>query len=125
MKNLIILFSFITPLSFAETLFYKQNDSLISKEFKYEPYNKTLIKMNGDKNSIAYKCLSKINKSSITPYVDALRPSSDVCLKLLKGSSVLGYNEIKNSVAFCLFKDGSIIELNSLENYIYKIKKAP
>ena len=47
---------------------------------------------------------------------------SDVCSHVYNGGSILGQAENKDRRAFCVFKDGSMIEINSLTSYL-KSKK--
>lgn len=47
---------------------------------------------------------------------------SDVCLKIYKADSILGIAENKDMRAFCLFKDHSMVEMNSLTEYLLKKK---
>jgi len=43
---------------------------------------------------------------------------SDVCSPVYGGGSVLGIAQNKDGRAFCVFKDSSIIEINSLSSYL-------
>lgn len=43
---------------------------------------------------------------------------SDVCRLVYKGRSVIGVNQDKDQRAFCIFKDESLIETNSLGQYL-------
>lgn len=43
---------------------------------------------------------------------------SDVCAKLYKVNSVLGEAKNRDRRAFCVFEDGSMIEMNSLSKYL-------
>lgn len=47
---------------------------------------------------------------------------SDVCRLAYKANSVLGVNEEKDQRAFCVFKDDSLIEINSLSEYLIEKK---
>jgi hypothetical protein len=47
---------------------------------------------------------------------------SDVCRLAYKGNSVIGINEDKDQRAFCVFKDNSLIEINSLGQYLTEKK---
>lgn len=47
---------------------------------------------------------------------------SDVCRLAYKGNSVIGINEEKDQRAFCVFKDNSLIEINSLGKYLIEKK---
>lgn len=47
---------------------------------------------------------------------------SDVCRLAYKGNSVIGINEEKDQRAFCVFKDNSLIEINSLSRYLTEKK---
>lgn len=43
---------------------------------------------------------------------------SDVCARVYKADSLLGVAENKDRRAFCLFKDKSMVEMNSLSAYL-------
>ena len=43
---------------------------------------------------------------------------SDVCHKVFKADSLLGVAENSDRRAFCMFKDKSMIEMNSLTSYL-------
>lgn len=43
---------------------------------------------------------------------------SDVCNKVYKANALIGVNEKKDGRAFCMFKDNSMVEMNSLSSYL-------
>jgi hypothetical protein len=43
---------------------------------------------------------------------------SDVCRLVYKSGSLIGINKEKDQRAFCVFKDNSLIEINSLSKYL-------
>lgn len=47
---------------------------------------------------------------------------SDVCLKVYNADSILGIAENKDMRAFCMFQDHSMVEMNSLTDYLVKKK---
>jgi hypothetical protein len=48
---------------------------------------------------------------------------SDVCHDVYKASSLLGRDVVsKNQKAFCFFSDGSMVEINSLSDYLTRKK---
>lgn len=47
---------------------------------------------------------------------------SDVCRLVYEGGSVIGIAENRDQRAFCVFKDNSLIELNSLSSYLKEKK---
>ena len=47
---------------------------------------------------------------------------SDVCQFIYKASSILGIASNSDQRAFCLFQDGSMVEINSLSLYLEKKK---
>lgn len=47
---------------------------------------------------------------------------SDVCRLVYKGNSVIGINEERDQRVFCVFKDNSLIEINSLSQYLTEKK---
>ncbi len=66
---------------------------------------------------------SKIDlKSARTGMKTTNSIGSDVCLKIYKADSILGRAENKDMRAFCMFKDHSMVEMNSLSAYLLKKK---
>jgi len=49
---------------------------------------------------------------------------SDVCKYVYKANAVIGVNEGKDQRSFCVFKDQSMLEINSLSDYLEKNKIA-
>lgn len=49
-------------------------------------------------------------------YVSSI--GSDVCRLVYKANSIIGVNQAKDQRAFCVFKDDSLIEMNSLGQYL-------
>lgn len=47
---------------------------------------------------------------------------SDVCKFVYEANSILGVNEQKDQRAFCVFKDESLVEINSLSNFLKEKK---
>lgn len=47
---------------------------------------------------------------------------SDVCQFIYKARSILGIASNRDQRAFCLFQDGSMVEINSLSQYLEKKK---
>lgn len=47
---------------------------------------------------------------------------SDVCAKVYKAGSLLGVAENMDRRAFCIFKDQSMVEMNSLSDYLVEKK---
>lgn len=47
---------------------------------------------------------------------------SDVCQFIYKANSILGVASNRDQRAFCLFQDGSMVEINSLSLYLEKKK---
>lgn len=47
---------------------------------------------------------------------------SDVCRLVYKATSVLGLDQSKDQFAFCVFKDSSAVEINSLGDYLRQHK---
>lgn len=47
---------------------------------------------------------------------------SDVCAQVYHANALLGVAENKDRRAFCLFKDQSMVEMNSLSSYLVKKK---
>ena len=65
----------------------------------------------------------KINLQAIRakePFVGPV--GSDVCRLVYKVNSIIGINENKDQRAFCVFKDNSLIEINSLGLYLLEKK---
>lgn len=49
---------------------------------------------------------------------------SDVCDKVYKAQALIGVTESGDQRAFCLFKDQSMVEMNSLSSYLVEKKIA-
>jgi hypothetical protein len=62
--------------------------------------------------------LIKIRKNS--QYVGSI--GSDVCRMVYKADSILGIAENKDQLAFCVFSDSSMIEVNSLTQVLISKK---
>lgn len=75
-----------------------------------------------EKNCDALKTIKKhkkINFDSLIKkgsFVNSV--GSEVCDKVYKGKSLLGVAENQDRRAFCIFKDGSMVEMNSLSEYL-------
>ncbi len=114
MKTLIICLLF-SPLAFAET--FKIAGELTSFE------NKDGLLIKGcEKNCLALKTVGEFKKIDLKKArgQETFHGSvgSDVCRLVYKAESVIGVTESKDQRAFCVFKDSSLIEINSLSQYL-------
>ena len=79
-----------------------------------------------EKGCDALKTIKKHSKINLTQVRKGLKQAnsvgSDVCNHVYQGKSVLGVAENQDRHAFCLFKDQSMVELNSLDEYLVKMK---
>lgn len=114
MKTLIICLMLSTQ-TFAET--FKIAGELASFE------NKDGLLIKGcEKNCLALKTVGEFKKIDLKKAraQETFHGSvgSDVCRLVYKAESVIGVNESKDQRAFCVFKDSSLIEINSLSQYL-------
>lgn len=85
-----------------------------------------LLVRNCEKQCLALKSVSahkKIDLKKIRKkqtYLGSV--GSDVCRLVYEGGSVIGIAENRDQRAFCVFKDNSLIELNSLSAYLKEKK---
>lgn len=113
MKYLII--AFISVSAYAET--FKIAGSML--EFKTVD---GLIVRGCEKNCEALKVIKKHKKIDLKEarkgqsFINSV--GSDVCAKVYKADSLLGVAENTDRRAFCMFKDKSMVEMNSLSAYL-------
>lgn len=85
-----------------------------------------LLLIGCEKNCEALKVIQKHKKIDLEEAREGMKTTnsvgSDVCLKVYKADSLLGVAENKDMRAFCLFKDRSMVEMNSLSEYLVKKK---
>ena len=78
------------------------------------------------KNCDALKTIKKHGKIDLKTARAGMKTTnsvgSDVCLKVYKADSILGVAENKDMRAFCMFKDHSMVEMNSLSAYLLEKK---
>lgn len=79
-----------------------------------------------EKKCEALKVIQKHKKINLDEAREGMKTTnsvgSDVCLKVYKADSLLGVAENKDMRAFCMFKDHSMVEMNSLSEYLVKKK---
>lgn len=79
-----------------------------------------------EKNCEALKVIKKHGKIDLKSARAGMKTTnsvgSDVCLKIYKADSILGTAQNKDMRAFCMFKDHSMVEMNSLTEYLLKKK---
>lgn len=118
MKFLIIGLLF-SVLASAET--YKIGGDLI--EFKDTD---GLLLKGCEKDCLALKTVGKFKKINLKKEraKETFHGSvgSDVCRLVYKANSVIGVTQEKDQRAFCVFKDNSLIEINSLSSYLTEKK---
>jgi len=113
MKFLII--ALISTSAFAES--YKIAGDLL--EFKTVD---GLVTRGCEKGCEALKVIKKHKKIDLKaarkgqPFINSV--GSDVCHKVYKADSLLGVAENTDRRAFCMFKDKSMVEMNSLSAYL-------
>lgn len=109
MKKLIVFFALLINISHAsELFFFKENKKLL---FSYNPERQLIISKDC-KHCQAEKALKKVKKVELKS--GGVNPGAIICENQLKAEvAILNDNE-KNQVSFCLFKDKSMIGLNSL-----------
>lgn len=112
-----ILFIALLVATTAEAEIYKINGDLM--DFKNQD---GLLVRNCDKGCLALKAVAahkKIKLKAIRAketYLGSV--GSDVCRLVYEGGSVIGIAENRDQRAFCVFKDNSLIEINSLTEYL-------
>ncbi len=81
-----------------------------------------LLVRNCEKNCLALKAIAahkKINLKEVRAketFVGSI--GSDVCRLVYDAGSVIGIAENRDQRAFCVFKDNSAVEINSLSQYL-------
>jgi hypothetical protein len=114
MKLSLLLF-FLTSTTLADT--FKISGELISFENK-----DGLLTKGCEASCIALKKVSEFKKINLKKIraKEVFRGSigSDVCRLVYKGESTIGVTEAKDQRAFCVFLDQSMIETNSLSQYL-------
>lgn len=117
MKYLIIFL--ITTSAFAESfkiggnlVDFKEQDGLLLKGCEKKCDALTVIKKH---KKIDLKAARKG-----MPFINSV--GSDVCNKVYKADALLGVNQDKDGRAFCMFKDQSMVEMNSLSDYLVNKK---
>ncbi len=79
-----------------------------------------------EKDCLALQTINKFKKINLKKeraketFVSSV--GSDVCRLVYKANSVIGVNQDKDQRAFCVFKDNSLIEINSLSSYLTEKK---
>ena len=110
---------FLSTLTQADT--FKISGELISFENK-----DGLLTKGCEASCIALKKVSEFKKINLKKIraKESFRGSigSDVCRLVYKGESTLGVTETKDQRAFCVFSDQSMIETNSLSQYLTEKK---
>lgn len=114
MKILLIAI-FIAATAHAEI--YKVNGDLM--DFKNQD---GLLVRNCEKDCLALKTVAAHKKIKLKearakePFLGSV--GSDVCRLVYDAGSVIGVAENRDQRAFCVFKDNSLIEINSLTQYL-------
>ena len=79
-----------------------------------------------EKECDALKVIKKHSKINLEAARKGMKTTnsvgSDTCLKVYKADSILGTAENKDMRAFCLFQDHSMVEMNSLSQYLVNKK---
>ena len=100
---------------FAET--YKISGELVN----FESRDGLLVK-GCEKDCLALKVVSEFKSINLKQIRKGQKfeasIGSDVCKLVYKTRSIIGVTEQKDQRAFCVFKDDSLIEINSLSKYL-------
>jgi hypothetical protein len=112
MKKIFFIFNlFISFIASGETFVISQ------KPFEFLDYKDVLV-ANCLKKCEAKRLLDKHTKINLRKLRSKARfansVGSDVCSLVYKGNSIIGLASNRDQRAFCVFKDESLIELNSL-----------
>lgn len=122
MKSLLIitLFLFSTK-SFAYKLRYGEKGEIKTITLRLATIHDQKIELFGADDSIAVRKLKRLTKKQVNPTMDKkMTLGSYVCKDVLKSDVVLGISEFNSSISFCLFKDGSLIPIDSLTSWSKK-----
>ena len=119
MKILGLSLLFMSSLAQAEI--FKINGELM--DFKVQ---EGVLVRNCEKQCLALKSIAAHKKIDLKKvraketYLGSV--GSDVCRLVYEGGSVIGIAENRDQRAFCVFKDNSLIELNSLSSFLKEKK---
>ena len=114
MKILLIAVLMVTA---AQAEIFKVNGDLM--DFKNQD---GLLVRNCEKGCLALKIVGQHKKIDLKKLrakeIFLGSVGSDVCRLVYEGGSVIGIAENRDQRAFCVFKDNSLIEINSLTQYL-------
>jgi hypothetical protein len=118
-KRGIMMLIFSTKLLLAESFF------IFDKVYEFSSFNDVLVS-NCQKKCEAKKKLSALKKVNLKKFTTkeafANSPGSDVCRFVFQGESLMGQAQNRDRRAFCVFKDLSLIDINSLTLYLEEKK---
>lgn len=112
-----ILFVALFVTTVAQAEIFKVNGDLM--DFKNQD---GLLVRNCEKDCLALKTVATHKKIKLKearakePFLGSV--GSDVCRLVYDAGSVIGIAENRDQRAFCVFKDNSLIEINSLTQYL-------
>lgn len=111
-----ITFFIINNVAFAETF------QVSGQNLSFENHNGLLLQGCETKKCEALKTISYFKKIDLKKIrrkqTSVASVGSDVCKLVYKAGSVIGIADNKDQRAFCVFRDNSAVEINSLSNYL-------
>lgn len=104
---------------------YAESFKLAGTVYEFKTHDGLLLS-GCEKGCDALKTIQKHQKINLAEVRKTLKQAnsigSDVCAHVYKGNSLLGLAQNQDRRAFCLFKDKSMVELNSLGEYLVQKK---
>ncbi len=115
MKKIIFLLILVSNVAFCESF------KIGGKEYELANQNGLLL-FGCEKSCEALKVIKASKKIDLTklrkgqPYANSV--GSDACSLAYKANALIGINSQGDQRAFCLFKDESMVEMNSLSQHL-------
>gem|GEM_PF-2425463 len=101
---------------------YAESFYIFKQAYDFKEEEGLLVNGCVDKNCDALKAISNYREIDLKAARKNLKFSnsvgSDVCIRIYKVKAVLGEATNQDARAFCYFPDNSMVEMNSLSNYL-------
>lgn len=119
MKFLTLIFIFFFSYhAFAYQIRYSVKGEIKTIKLRLVKVKDHRLELYGADDSIAIRKLKNLNKKEVSFLTDNKKAlGSHMCQEIFKSDVVLGLNEFNNSTSFCLFKDQSLIPIDSLSSW--------
>lgn len=119
----LFFFIFLNSLYARDLIKYNKPSGLQNAKIRITKIQNYPIRLSGNKNSIAQRKLEQFKKNELKKLFDKNKSLAIlVCTEVFNGDIGLGINADNNSVSFCLFKDDSLLLIDSLNSWVSKIK---